>query len=142
MLIIIAAAILAVVAAAIAISYLTFNKIRGEFYLKRDGVSESLSSWRVRGRSFTAYDLFAKAGFNNISTGDERILKKVKIYVESFKETTDDELNITRKNWRYKVRFGNAVDCELEGESFKVNDNCPEECGLDAEYEFEFRGDY
>ena len=142
MLIIIAAAILAVVAAAIAISYLTFNKIRGEFYLKCGGVSESLSSWRVRGRSFTAYDLFDKAGFNNISTGDKRILKKVKIYVESFKETTDDELNITRKNWRYKVRFGNAVDCDLEGESFKVNDNCPEECDLDAEYEFEFRRDY
>lgn len=142
MLIIIAAAILAIVAAAIAVSYLTFNKIRGEFYLKRDGVSESLSSWSVRGRSFTAYDLFAKAGFNNISTGDERILKKVRIYVESFKETTDDELNITRKNWRYKVRFGNVVDYELEGESFKVNDNCPEECVLDADYEFEFRRDY
>lgn len=76
MLIIIAAAILAIVAAAIAVSYLTFNKIHGEFYLKCDGVRESLSSWRVRGRSFTAYDLFAKAGFNNISTGDKRILKR------------------------------------------------------------------
>ena len=140
MLIIIAAAILAIVAAAIAVSYLTFNKIHGEFYLKCDGVRESLSSWRVCGRSFTAYDLFAKAGFNNISTGDKRILKKVKIYVESFMDTIDDELNITRKNWRYKVRFGNVVDCELEGESFKVNDNCTEECVLDADYEFKFIG--
>ena len=113
--------------------------IHGEFYLKCDGVRESLPSWRVRGRSFTAYDLFAKAGFNNISAGDKRILKKVRIYVESFEETTDDELNIKRKNWRYKVRFGNAVDCELEGVRFNVRDNFPEECGLDVEYEFGFK---
>lgn len=55
-------------------------------------------------------------------------------------DTIDDELNITRKNWRYKVRFGSAVDYELEGESFKVNDNCTEECVLDADYEFKFIG--
>ena len=50
---------------------------------------------------------------------------------EKFTTLTEEQHAVLRElcGWRHRlhcIRF----------------DNCPEECGLDAEYEFEFRGDY